>query len=82
MDTLGVMDKILHSEADILAYLSEQDGGEVSAGLEGDCCHPSIGVPELLVRAALSCFPETMFDQQGHRLLWLESGDIAHFMQP
>jgi hypothetical protein len=59
----SIADKLIDSQVDILRYLSEQNGRDVSAGMKGYCCGATIGVAELLVRSFLSDFFKTELNQ-------------------
>ena len=49
----------------------KDDGGYISTRMEGNGRAPAVGMPKLLVRAALADFYETQRFQQGDHFSWL-----------
>jgi hypothetical protein len=60
---------------DVPADLAEQSGRNVAARVHGHGRHPTVGVPKLLVGAALPDLDEPESLKAGDDLPWLEDGD-------
>jgi len=71
-------EQLFRCETDVPGDLPEQDGREVAALVERNGGRPAVGVPELLVRAALSGLLEPESAKDGHDLARLEDRKPGH----
>jgi hypothetical protein len=65
---LAIADELVDGQVDVLRYLPQQDGGNVSVRMEGNCCGTPVGVAKLLVRSSLPDRFKAELDQ--YRSYW------------
>ena len=75
---LTLLQKILHRHADVFCDLAQQDGGEITSCVEWNSRAPAVGMPELLMRAALTNFLKPQPLQDRNNLAGLENRDAGH----
>ena len=75
---LPILQEFLNREPDVFGYLLQQDGRNVSAGMERDCRSPTVGMTKLLVGTPLPDFDETKTLEDGDNFFRLEYRQGTH----
>jgi len=75
---LHSLDQSLGGHADVLGYLTEEDGRDIPAWMEGDRGGPSVGMPNLLVGTTLADFDEPQSLKNSYNLTRLENRESSH----
>jgi len=71
--------QLLGRETDVLGDLSEECWRDVASLVKGNCCHSTIGMPELLVGPTLTDFAEAQPVQKRDHFARLQGGQLAHY---
>lgn len=70
--------ELVDRQSDILRDLSQQNGRNVAAAMNRNCCASAVGMSKLFRRAALAEFRKSEVFQNGNDSARLENRDIAH----
>lgn len=70
--------QLVNSQPDVLRYLPEQNGGDVSAGVEGNCRASPVGVTKLFMGTLLAHLRKTQGLKYGDNFAGLENWNVAH----
>ena len=74
----AVLEEFAYREADVTGDAAQQNGGDVTANMEGDGGCPAICVPELFVGTLLAHLFKTELLQNLGDLSWLQNRNISH----
>jgi len=75
---LAIANELVDGEVDVLRYLPQQNGGNVSVRMEGYCCGTPVGVAKLFVRSSLPDRFKARLDQYRSYFFRLENRDASH----
>ena len=73
-----MLEEFAYREADVTGDAAQQNGGDVTANMEGDGGCPAVCVSELLVGTLLAHLLKTELLQNLGDLSWLQNRDISH----
>jgi hypothetical protein len=74
----AVLEEFANREADVTGDAAQQNGGDVTASVEGDGGGPAVCVPELLVGTLLAHLFKTELLQNPGDLSWLQNRNLSH----
>jgi hypothetical protein len=75
---LAIADELVDGQFDVVRYLSKQNGGNVSVGMEGYCCGTPVGMAKQLVGSSLPNFFEAKLGQYRNHFFRLENRNTSH----
>jgi hypothetical protein len=73
-----VLEEFAYRKANVTGNAAQQNGGDVTANMEGDGGCPAVCVPELLVGTLLAHLFKTELLQNPDDLSWLQDRNISH----
>jgi hypothetical protein len=76
-----VLEEFAYREADITGDTAQQNGGDITASMEGNRGGSAVYVPELLVGTLLAHLFETELLQNRGNLTWLQNRNVSHVRQ-
>jgi len=74
----AVLEEFAYRKADVTDDATQQNGGDVTANMEGDGGYPAVCMPELLVGTLLAHLLESECLQNLDNLSWLQNRNLSH----